>query len=70
MRYSNDEKLIEERNKYTYKCKCSHTFTIFPMEHKEYKICNYCKRRVYTNPEKQKEWEQRENFKRKLKILL
>lgn len=70
MIYSNDDKMFELRSRYTYKCKCSHTFTIFPMEHKEYKICNYCKRRVYTDPEKQAEWDKRDEFKRKMKGLL
>lgn len=69
-RYKYDSKLSEIRAKYTYKCKCSHTFTIFPMEHLEYKNCNYCGRRVYTDPIKQREWELKDEFKRKLKVLL
>lgn len=64
------DRMSDEISKYTYKCKCSHTFTIYPYEHKEYKLCNHCKRRVYTDPEKQREWERKEEFKRKLKGLL
>lgn len=70
MRFHEDSKLSDIRRQYTYKCKCSHTFTIFPMEHLEYKLCNYCGSRVYVDPEKQKEWERKENFKKKLTILL
>jgi hypothetical protein len=40
------------------------------MEHLEYKLCSYCGRRVYTDPIKQKEWERKESFKAKLKVLL
>ena len=69
-RFKDDYKLSEIRSQYKYKCKCSHTFTIYPMEHLEYKICSYCGRRVYTDPIKQKEWERKESFKAKLKVLL
>ena len=69
-RFKEDSRLSEMRSNYRYKCKCSHTLFIYPMEHLEYKLCNYCGGRVYTDPEKQKEWERKENFKIKLKILL
>lgn len=69
-RFKDDSKLSEVRSNYRYKCKCSHTIHIYPMEHIDYKICNYCGRRLYTDPIKQKEWEQKDNFKRKLKVLL
>lgn len=69
-RFKEDSKLSDIRSQYTFKCKCSHTFTIYPMEHLEYKLCNFCGRRVYVDPLKQKEWELKEEFKRKLRILL
>lgn len=64
------DKMSDIRSQYTYKCKCSHTFTIFPMEHREYKNCNYCGRRVYTDPVKQEEWDKKEKFKNKMRGLL
>ena len=69
-RFKDDSKLSEIRSNYRYKCKCSHTLFIYPMEHLEYKLCNYCGGRVYTDPIKQKAWEQKDDFKRKLKVLL
>ena len=46
-------KLSAEVAKYKIKCPCGHTVVIFPMEHRNKKICSWCGHYVYLN-EKEK----------------
>ena len=43
----NNRKFIEELSKYRIKCKCGHTFHI--TNARDFKICNFCGRKVYRN---------------------
>lgn len=59
MKHSVEDKLLEEKSKYKYYCKCGHSMYIFPMEHVNKKICSWCKNYVYVN--------KKEEFKDKLR---
>ena len=64
--YKEIEKLSEETSKYKHYCKCGHSVVIYPFEKKDKKLCNWCGRYVYEDPEKQKKYD----FKLKMKTVL
>ena len=41
------DKILNEYNKYSYKCSCGHTVVIFPKEEK--KLCKWCNNYVFKN---------------------
>lgn len=43
----------KEIQKYKIKCSCGHTVVIFPIDKKGYKICSWCKHKVYRDPKEQ-----------------
>lgn len=42
---TNNKKFIDELSKYRIKCKCGHTLHI--TKQRDFKICNFCGRKVY-----------------------
>lgn len=64
--YNEMTKLFNMANKYKYRCECGKSLTIYPMEHKDKKLCSHCGRYVYINKEQQNRY----NFKIKMKIKL
>lgn len=55
-------KKLDEAFKYSHKCRCGHSLTIYPFEEKNKKICGWCGKYVYIN--------ETEEFKDKLRNLL
>lgn len=49
MSRKDDEKLFELRAKYKVYCRCGHSLVFYPLEHKNKKICSWCKNYVYIN---------------------
>lgn len=60
------EKLAQETTKYKHYCKCGHTVVIYPMEHKNKKLCSHCGKYVFTDKKEQDKY----YFKLKMKMLL
>lgn len=46
---TNKEKLLRNKRKYKYYCKCGHHVIIYPFEKKKKKICSWCGYYVYAN---------------------
>lgn len=42
-------KLAEEATKFSYICQCGHRVVIYPMEHRNKKLCSWCGHYVYVN---------------------
>ena len=60
-------KLIQEKDKYKYYCKCGHHVVIYPFEHIERKLCDWCGYYVYTDPKKQKQYDFKKEMNKRLK---
>ena len=65
-RGSDEHKLLEEKYKYKYTCKCGHKVYIYPCAKKTKKICDWCGNYVYTSIEEEK----KDIFKSKLKRVM
>lgn len=61
------DKLHNKAASYTYICKCSHRIVIYPFEKKERKLCKHCGYYVYTDPEKQKQYDFKKEMTKRLK---
>lgn len=49
-----ENKIFEERSKYTRKCSCGHSVIIYPTMKKDYTTCTWCNKKVFKDIEKQK----------------
>lgn len=44
-----NEKVIDEKNKYRFYCKCGYSVTIYPFEKYQRKLCVWCGNYIYAN---------------------
>lgn len=44
-----EDKLINEKDKYKFYCKCGHYTYIYPMEQKNKKVCSWCGNYIYVS---------------------
>ena len=44
-----NEKVLREKNKYKFRCKCGHSVTIYPFEKYQKKLCHWCSNYIYAN---------------------
>ena len=52
------DKILNEKNKYKFRCKCGHYVIIYPFERYQRKLCDWCGNYIYAN--------KKEEFKEKL----
>lgn len=69
--FKEEIKLQEALTAHERKCSCGHTISTLPAakRHKDYVVCNWCGKKVFSDPEKQKEQNkkvERENFRMKM----
>lgn len=57
-----NEKVLDEKNKYKFYCKCGHYAIIYPFEQYQKKVCDWCGNYIYSS--------KKEEFKEKLKNKL
>lgn len=62
-----ESKLDDESSKYKYKCSCGHSVVIYPFEHIERKLCDWCGYYVYTDAEEQKKYDFKTKIKEKMR---
>lgn len=63
---SEDEKLASMSQKYKYQCSCGHRVLIYPFEHIERKLCDWCGYYVYTDAKKQKQYDFKKEMTKRL----
>lgn len=66
MKKDDIDKLMNETVKHRYKCKCGNTVTIYPFEHIERKICDWCGYYVYKDPKEQSKYDFRNKLMKKM----
>ena len=54
-----NEKVVNEKSKYKYYCKCGNSAIIYPFEKRQKKLCDWCGNYIYAN--------KREEFKDNLR---
>lgn len=60
LKYSDIDKIYEDKLRYRVKCKCGHTCTI--LNPKGYKICNWCHNYVFLTPKIEFEYRMKEKL--------
>ena len=64
MYFEDDVKLENEKSKFKYRCKCGHTVSIYPFEHRVSKICSWCGNLVFINKKEEFKYKLRKEMKK------
>lgn len=64
-KFSDEDKLLEEKYKYKYTCKCGHKVYIYPCSKKNKVLCDWCHNYVFINQHEEAKYRINELIKRR-----